>query len=523
MSLNSMTNDGDNPKASSHAIELARILRNKLPGGECTGVEVGAAQGLTSAHLLRSFPELRMTLVDCWCSFGRDSSYYRSGDRNSRLSVDDQARRFNEAKALTAFAGNRCRISRTRSVDAAKTTQPESVDFVFVDADHTREAVAEDLRCWWPAIKPGGILLGKDYGHRRDKISAWGISQAVHAFATNHDLHVYCEGARVWRIHKPEQQQVSDSQSVESKQRGSSGTGNRHNSSLATCAAFFNPGRYRKLESNYRRFRDGLDRQNVNPWIVEVAFGNDAFVLPAGEVALQLRSNSVLWQKEAALNAVIRSLPAKYDKVAWIDADLIFEEDDWSHRVSTALDEFSLVQCFSEASLLDKEETMTFPARSSFARAQQEMHPYRSNFGFSHPGLAWAARRDWLMRGGLFESHVTGGSDALMAIAWLQIWDHPHLGRLNESLRQALRRWILNFGDDAAHDLGFANGRIRHLWHGEEQDRRYAERLDYLINHRFAPENDLTRNTSGLLEWVAPESALSRQVEDYFRLRRDDG
>lgn len=517
-----MTNDVESSMTPPHAIELARILRDQFIDGEFKGVEVGAAQGLTSAHLLREFPGLRMTLIDCWCSFDRAGSYYRSGDRNSRLSEDDQRHHFSQAKAATASAGNRCQLSRAWSVEAARQAQTESLDFVFIDAEHTQEAVAEDLKCWWPAIKPGGIVVGKDYGHRRDKLGAWGISKAVHAFADSHQLQVYCEGARVWRMHKPERQQVSNAPSVDIAQRtGATTIG--HDSSLAICAAFFNPARYQRLEANYRRFRDCLYRQNVSPWIVEVAFGNDAFILPADEVAVQLRSSSVLWQKEAALNTVIKSLPEKHDKVAWIDADLIFEHDDWPRRVSDSLDQFQVVQCFSEASLLDEHGKATFPARSSFARAQQESHPYRSNFGFSHPGLAWAARREWLMRGGLFESHVTGGSDALMAIAWLKLWDHPHLRRLNAPLLQDLRRWILNFGDDVEHCLGFADGRAQHLWHGEEKDRRYAERLEYLINHRFSPEDDLTRNRSGLLEWVDPGSDLSRQVEDYFRLRKDDG
>lgn len=518
-----MTNDVSGPMTPPHAIELARILQQKFPGRELSGVEVGAAQGLTSAYLLKELSDLRMTLVDCWCSFDRNGRYSRSGDRNSRLSDDEQRHRFNEAKARTGFAGARCQLSRAWSSEAAELAEPESVDFIFVDADHSLDAVAEDLRIWWPAIKPGGIVAGKDYGHRRDKIGAWGISRAVHTFAASHNLQVYCEGARVWRIHKPERQQSEDDWHAVIAPKLKKPANNRE-SSLAVCAAFFNPAKYKRLITNYRRFRDKLDRQNVNPWIVEIAFGNDEFVLPTAEVALQLRSNSTLWQKEAALNVMFRSLPEHFDKVAWIDADLIFEDDDWLHRVARALDQFPVVQCFSEASLSGSDGAATFPARSSLARALAERHPYRSNFGFSHPGFAWAARRGWLMSGGLFEDHVTGGSDALMAIAWLNLWDHPHLRRLNSSLTQSLKRWRRNFEDGGADvGLGFVDGRIQHLWHGEEKDRLYAERLGYLTCHDFSPDADLVRNESGLLEWADSDCGLSQQVEDYFRLRKDDG
>lgn len=39
----------------------------------------------------------------------------------------------------------------------------ESLDFVFVDADHRYESVTADLRAWWPKIRPGGAMAGHDY------------------------------------------------------------------------------------------------------------------------------------------------------------------------------------------------------------------------------------------------------------------------------------------------------------------------------------------------------------------------
>jgi hypothetical protein len=49
----------------------------------------------------------------------------------------------------------------TTSVRAAHLFQPESVDFCFIDADHSYVSVLADLRGWWPKIKPGGSLAGR--------------------------------------------------------------------------------------------------------------------------------------------------------------------------------------------------------------------------------------------------------------------------------------------------------------------------------------------------------------------------
>ena len=45
----------------------------------------------------------------------------------------------------------------------AKAFNDESVDFVFIDADHRYNFVYADIRNWLPKVKPGGWLGGHDY------------------------------------------------------------------------------------------------------------------------------------------------------------------------------------------------------------------------------------------------------------------------------------------------------------------------------------------------------------------------
>ena len=39
----------------------------------------------------------------------------------------------------------------------------ESIDVIFLDADHSYKSVKKDLECWYPKVKKGGILAGHDY------------------------------------------------------------------------------------------------------------------------------------------------------------------------------------------------------------------------------------------------------------------------------------------------------------------------------------------------------------------------
>lgn len=54
---------------------------------------------------------------------------------------------------------------RCISWEAAYKFEDESVDFVFIDADHSYDSVLKDIRSWYPKIKPNGIISGHDYRH----------------------------------------------------------------------------------------------------------------------------------------------------------------------------------------------------------------------------------------------------------------------------------------------------------------------------------------------------------------------
>jgi Methyltransferase domain len=55
-------------------------------------------------------------------------------------------------------------VHRETSVAAAPAIPDESLDWVYVDGDHTYDAVRNDLEAWAPKVKPGGLLTGDDYG-----------------------------------------------------------------------------------------------------------------------------------------------------------------------------------------------------------------------------------------------------------------------------------------------------------------------------------------------------------------------
>lgn len=68
----------------------------------------------------------------------------------------------------------------TTSARAARLFNDGTIDFCFIDGDHRYESVTADLRCWWPKIRPGGMLAGHDY--RQSASWLQGVTPAVHDF-----------------------------------------------------------------------------------------------------------------------------------------------------------------------------------------------------------------------------------------------------------------------------------------------------------------------------------------------------
>lgn len=83
--------------------------------------------------------------------------------------------------------------------------QDESLDFVYVDGNHSYEYTLSDIEEWWPKVKKGGIMCGDDYaGPVRH---AYDVIRAVDDFVAKYEipeLIIYTngEGPAQWLIKK---------------------------------------------------------------------------------------------------------------------------------------------------------------------------------------------------------------------------------------------------------------------------------------------------------------------------------
>lgn len=124
--------------------------------------EVGVHMGDFAAELLEGLDPAELHLVDAWRFI--PGEYER--DPMNRRGRDFE--RFYR-RAVSRFAHNNgVFIHRSLSPRAATRFEDEYFDLVYLDADHTYNAVRADLDAWWPKVrKGGGVLAGHDYGVQR--------------------------------------------------------------------------------------------------------------------------------------------------------------------------------------------------------------------------------------------------------------------------------------------------------------------------------------------------------------------
>ena len=72
-------------------------------------------------------------------------------------------------------------------MQAVKTVDDGTLDFVFIDADHSYEGAKQDIAAWYPKVKKGGWIGGHDYG-RANKNRPWGVKRAVDKFVKEYGL-----------------------------------------------------------------------------------------------------------------------------------------------------------------------------------------------------------------------------------------------------------------------------------------------------------------------------------------------
>lgn len=278
---------------------------------------------------------------------------------------------------------------------------------------------------------------------------------------------------------------------------------------LAAITTYFNPISYDAITRNYWMFREAL---GVDLFTIELSFNNN-FEIPDA-IHVSGGTEHIFWQRERLLNLLLPSIPDKYDTIAWLDADILFENKKWAEEAERKLNEFRLVQLFDTLQITDH----LLDAKNKIPCATKNKSlDWRTNMG-----CAWAARRDTLQQQPFLDTFIMGGAECMMYYAAIGKFKHPMMTRLNIEWRHSYLTWAAGWYRSICGQVNHVPGMITHLYHGTYADDDYLERWLILSENQFCPEEDLTINENGIWEWKSDKKALRSQVAKYYKDRADD-
>lgn len=259
-------------------------------------------------------------------------------------------------------------------------------------------------------------------------------------------------------------------------------------------SCFFNPQnspyRIKAFEIFYKSIK------HLDHFIIECVIGNTKPQLEENDNIKRIYTANLLWHKESLLNKIIADLPHKYKYVFWLDADVIFTNENWIIDSVKKLQTNSILQPFEYAVFLEKNQTKPSfnmdKIRQSYlpnAINNKVWRSFSANFvttefwknpsfnKHGHVGFAWGAKREILDAVPLFDRALIGGADYIIAhaAAGLIAEDGPSLpDKISEQIL-----WSINFYKATKGKIGFIEGDLYHIWHGDLENRQYSKRLEY--------------------------------------------
>jgi len=137
----------------------------KLAPQDAVFVEVGSFMGCSTAFLgveiINSRKNIKLHCVDNWVG--------DEGCTEPSVTNDELRLKFIENVSPISCILN---VITGDSAISASLFDDNSIDFVFIDANHTYPAVKADISAWYPKVKVGGWICGHDYEDGRGVVPA---------------------------------------------------------------------------------------------------------------------------------------------------------------------------------------------------------------------------------------------------------------------------------------------------------------------------------------------------------------
>lgn len=240
---------------------------------------------------------------------------------------------------------------------------------------------------------------------------------------------------------------------------------------------------------------------------------------------LVLKNDSIIWQKEAGLNYLLKNLDlSKYSKVLVVDCDIVFDNYDWIKEAFVLLEKYHLCQCFRTIKYMNFNNTDV----DSVIDGVVYGHLIKNKDAqYGNGGLAVGYNKDYLKHmNGFFEKSVVGGGDTLNILPFLydcnlnlNIFDNLMLDTKTEYFEYLIKARSYIKENTSKNPCFFVDCNVNHLFHGNLSDRQYQKRHYNVNTHNYY--DNFEKDNNGLIAYKK-NSELRNCIENYFENRKEN-
>lgn len=296
-------------------------------------------------------------------------------------------------------------------------------------------------------------------------------------------------------------------------------------------SCFFNPQNSPYRLKVFNIFYESI--KHLNHRIIECVIGDAKPQLQQTDNITTIYTDNLLWHKESILNKIIEDLPLKYSYIFWVDADVIFKNQNWLvDGVKQMQKGANIIQPFSYCVHLDKDQAdieLDGAYFSNYYPNHYNSKVWRSfcaNKAISwlfesedynthgHVGFAWGAKMEILRAVPLYDKALIGGADHIIAHAAANQLCHTCITKAFSENIDEVNEWSKKFSKVVDGKIGYVDGLLMHIWHGDISKREYLKRI---VEFTPATKRITTKDRNGL--YVNPNKQDEQYMKDYFSRR----
>ena len=280
---------------------------------------------------------------------------------------------------------------------------------------------------------------------------------------------------------------------------------------LAVGFVIFNSAKSKRILMNYLYTVEKLKLAKIPYYTLELVYDD---LSPEIADAFHVRGTSHLFQKEHLCKLLEQRIPESYTKLLFMDADLIFSNQDWYNELCTSLNSYEVVQPFTHAIWLDLEYKNIEDNRITCVQFKDKS---KYSIYKSHAGFAWAFQRSYYRDVGMYCYGVIGSGDSFSSMQFL---NSNYYLKLTTIYIPPFLNTYLKYSEGRKPTLSYINGNIYHLYHGSISNRNYEPRFS-MVHHIENIEDILVENEDGVFELT--DQTIKDKMREYFIDRNDDG